>query len=81
MELGLPSVGAAQLMHRRVGTQHVLIDDDLLIAQILGPHGELPHQAEIGAELRLRIDQAEFHGRNLSRWPPALRRTPQPKAT
>ena len=49
------------LMERRVGPQHMVRDEDMVIAQVFRRLGEVPYGARVRLDLRLREDDSDFH--------------------
>ena len=46
-----------------VGAEHVVVGEQVAVAQLLGRLRERAHRARVGADLGLRKDDAELHGR------------------
>ena len=44
------------------GAEHVLVGEEVVKAQVLGPFANPPHSARVSAELGLRVDGADLHG-------------------
>ena len=44
------------------GTEHVVVGEEVVKAQVLCPFADSPDSARISAELGLRVDDADLHG-------------------
>ena len=48
---------------RDVGAEHVVVGEEVVVAELLGRLRERPHGARVGADLGLREDDAQAHAR------------------